>query len=52
METRDKEVYFHEYCKQCKYSDLDEAQEPCNECMSYPTNEYSHKPVRFKEKEK
>lgn len=52
MDGRDKEVYFNVYCQKCKYQKLDEAQDPCDECLSYPVNEYSHKPVKFAEKEK
>lgn len=52
MENRDKEVYFHIYCQKCRYRELNESQDPCEECLSYPVNEYSHKPVKFKEKEK
>ena len=27
-----KEVYFDKYCKTCKYSDVDDVKDPCNEC--------------------
>lgn len=48
-----KEVYFHEYCKNCKhYVKGDMVKEPCNECLSEPINLYSHKPVKFEEKSK
>lgn len=47
-----KEVYFWEYCKDCKYKDTPETEEPCNECLEYPMNLYSHKPVNWKEKNK
>lgn len=47
-----KEVYFHEYCKTCKYEKTPEIEMPCNECLEYPANLYSHKPVNWKEKEK
>lgn len=46
-----KEVYFHQYCKQCEYRDLDETESPCFECLEDPVNAYSHKPVKFKERE-
>ena len=45
-----KEVYFDQYCKLCKYEKLDEATDPCYECLNYPVNSYSHKPVNFEEK--
>ena len=38
-----KEVYFHEYCKTCKYEETPEIEDPCNL--------YSHKPVNWKEKD-
>ena len=48
----EKEVYFHKYCKTCKNEKTPDSEEPCNECMSEPTNWNSHKPVKYKEKEK
>jgi hypothetical protein len=42
-----KEVYFHEYCESCKHTDVKNHEEPCNECLSNPTNLYSHKPVNY-----
>ena len=47
-----KEVYFHMYCKECKHRELNENQEPCNECLGEPINQYSHKPIKFEKKEK
>lgn len=47
-----KEVYFYQYCKDCKHEHLPMAEEPCNECLDNPTNQYSHKPVKFEKKEK
>lgn len=47
-----KEVFFNEYCKTCKYDKCKESDEPCDECLSEPTNLYSHKPINWKEKEK
>lgn len=49
METIMKHVDFT-YCTKCKYFDTAEDQEPCNECLNNPVNEYSHKPVNYKEK--
>lgn len=45
-----KEVYFYKYCKDCKYADTPEVDDPCNECLCYGSNENSHKPVKFEEK--
>ena len=52
MEANDgmKEVYFDQYCKTCKNSELSEDKEPCSECLNEPVNQYSHKPVRWEEK--
>lgn len=52
MEYRLKEVYFDVYCKKCAYSESKESDDPCDECLTTPMNEYSHKPVMYKEKEK
>lgn len=46
----DKEVFFYLYCKKCKYKDVPEVDDPCNECLCYPKNVNSHKPVKFEEK--
>lgn len=46
-----KEVYFDQYCKKCKYKDVKENEEPCDECISEPTNLNSHKPVKYTEKD-
>lgn len=47
MEYDHKEVYFDRYCKTCKNFKKDENQEPCDECLSEPTNLHSHKPVKW-----
>lgn len=49
---RDKEVRFDEYCKKCEYRNLPESEDPCDICLENPSNEWSHKPVYFKETEK
>ena len=46
-----QEVYFDEYCCTCEYGERDECKDPCNECLDYPVNIDSHKPVYWKEKE-
>lgn len=46
----DKEVYFYEHCKTCKYQNKSETDEPCNDCLSNPINTDSHKPVNWEEK--
>lgn len=47
----EKFVNFRLYCPKCKYYDLKQDEEPCNECLENPTNQYSTKPVMYKEKE-
>ena len=51
MELRDKEVYFHEYCPKCKHEKCPEWEDPCDICLENPSNEWSHKPVYFEEKD-
>lgn len=51
MINENKEVYFHMYCEKCKHEKVKDIDEPCNECLDNPTNLYSHKPVKFEEKE-
>lgn len=51
-ELRDKFVDFDVYCPKCKHFIKDGCEMPCDECLEHPTNEYSHKPVYFEEKEK
>ena len=46
-----KEVYFHVYCPSCKHVKIKNTEEPCNECLSNPTNLNSHKPVKYEKKE-
>ena len=50
MEEIYKEVYFNEYCKTCMHKGIKEADEPCAECLTYPANTYSHKPINYEEK--
>lgn len=45
-----KEAYFHEYCKKCKFENVDDVKDPCNECLEQPYNFNSHKPINFKDK--
>lgn len=49
MDTIQKLVHFYKWCGKCKYRLKSECDEPCNECLTYPVNENSHKPVNFKE---
>lgn len=47
MEDVYKEVYFEKYCQTCVHKELNEKDDPCDECLSNPTNLYSHKPVNY-----
>lgn len=53
MEIIDKFVEFDKYCKDCKFKEVNDkkGEEPCNECLSYPTQPNSKKPINFKKKE-
>ena len=51
MDTRYKEVRFDFYCPVCEYFKNKENEPPCDECLEEQVNEYSHKPVCFKEGE-
>lgn len=42
-----KEVYFDQYCPTCKARDTPE-EDPCRECLTYPSNVESHKPVNWR----
>lgn len=44
-----KFVSFYVYCKDCKNNNTLETDEPCNDCLSSPVNEDSHKPIHFTE---
>ena len=52
MEIVDKIVDFHKYCKTCEFKNFSEADQPCDECLSNPTNTYSQKPTCYKPNEK
>lgn len=46
-----KECDFHKYCETCKYHDIPETDDPCNDCLHYTANDDSHKPVRWEDKD-
>ena len=47
-----KEVYFDVYCETCKHKNVDETEEPCDTCLANPMNLYSHRPIKYEEKQK
>lgn len=51
MDETYKEVYFDQYCKTCKYENLNDAEDPCNECLDNFANLNSHKPVNWEGKD-
>ena len=51
LNNENKEVYFQLYCSQCKDKDTPETEDPCNDCLAHPSNQWSHKPLYFKEKD-
>lgn len=51
MEVKDHIVQFDKYCKDCKYFEVFESEDPCDDCLSQPTNQNSYRPVRFVKKE-
>lgn len=52
MEIIDHIVEFDKYCDTCEHRDLKEHEDPCDQCLSEPVNEYSRKPVCYKPCEK
>lgn len=44
--SKTKEVYFT-YCNTCDHKQVLEKDEPCNECLNNPVNEFSHFPVNY-----
>ena len=44
-------VDYKKYCRLCVKSGTDEHEEPCEECLSYPVNDDTHKPIMFKAKD-
>lgn len=45
----EKIVLFDKWCKTCKYRFKKESQDPCAQCLEYPVNTDSTKPVEYKE---
>lgn len=51
MENNFKIVKFWHYCNHCKYADLPEAKDPCNECLEIGAREGTEVPEKFEEAE-
>ena len=46
-----KIVNFRLYCPKCEHYAVKQEDEPCNSCLEESVNQYSEKPVNYKEKE-
>lgn len=42
-----KLVNFEVFCPKCKHYAKSGSEEPCNQCLTKPTNTWSHKPINF-----
>ena len=38
-------------CRYCRYSECPESAEPCSDCLEYPANVDSRRPVHFEAKD-
>ena len=45
-----KFVDYDIYCPKCKHCDVPEEDDPCDECMTWPINLNSSKPLNFEER--
>ena len=43
-------VNYHKWCPLCKHCDKNENKDPCEECLTYPVNDDSRKPINFEKK--
>ncbi len=43
----EREVLYSQYCKTCRHVNVPETEDPCNECLTYPSNIDSHKPINY-----
>lgn len=46
-----KEVDFSKYCETCKYGELEEKYDPCNDCLDICVREGTEKPECYEEAE-
>ena len=52
MEYPKKFVKFEKYCETCKHKNVVEYEDPCNECLDNPVNDYTDKPIKYEKEEK
>lgn len=50
-EPKYKEVDFNKYCPLCECYELNDFENPCDDCLTWPVNLNTSKPMHFKEKE-
>jgi len=50
MEQNEHIVRYDIWCKKCKHEKGRETEDPCDECLSYPVQINSRKPIKFEEK--
>lgn len=50
MEIREHIVDFNTYCQNCKFKDKKDHEDPCDTCLSMPTNTNSRKPYYFEQR--
>ena len=51
IENSYKDVNFKHYCAECKYSELKEFEDPCNDCLENGVRNGTEKPLYFEKKE-
>jgi hypothetical protein len=44
-----REVRFDKYCETCKWKELDEVKDPCNDCLAIGMREETEKPEYYEE---
>lgn len=42
-----KIIEYDAWCPKCKYYEIPEAEDPCNECLNTPAQDESHKPIKY-----
>lgn len=56
MQNAEHFVEYEKYCETCMFRDLKKNEngdepEPCNECLTYPVNTDSRKPIKYIKRE-
>lgn len=42
---------YHIYCKKCKHEKVPETEDPCDECLREPVQQFTFRPINYKPKE-